>query len=324
MVSIGLDVQLSALGSALQTRIAGYEVELRTPRPPLAEDGIGLLGGELTAPPFERFQNGERLREWIHDTPAAPWGKCYMREPSGGGAAWVRRCALVVPLAADFPTDRRQDVADAIFREAGPWRSCVLDWLETAFCQTLGVAGPPRIGTAIDPWLWSHDGQGWVEHYNNQPLTATGSSGETAVDASSLQQVLHLAGGLVRPPLAWRLTRDAQLQHAVGDHRRAVLDAGTAAELALHQLLKHHGRSPASDLPLGQLVGEANRVPVLEIHDAQTGLVNVRNDVIHRAATPDRSEAERVLQISRQYVALTWPRASLMFEASSPGAGQQT
>ena len=97
MVAIGLDVQLPALGTSLETRIADYGVELRLPRPPLAEDGIGLLGGDLTPPRFERFQDGERLREWIHDdVPAPAWGKCYMREPSGGGAAWVRRCVEFV------------------------------------------------------------------------------------------------------------------------------------------------------------------------------------------------------------------------------------
>src|SRR4051794_16818837 len=105
-----------------------------------------------------------------------------------------------------------------------------MDWLETAFGQAIGLVRPPDSGTAIGPWLWSHDGQQRVLHHNQQPLTVYVSTGDTAVDASSLQRVLRLAGQFEGPPLAWRLIRDAQRQHVAGNDRRAVLDAGTAAE----------------------------------------------------------------------------------------------
>jgi hypothetical protein len=230
---------------------------------------------------------------------------------------------MVVPLAADLPTNRRQEVADEIFQEVDPWQFNVVDWLETAYSQLLVSAEPPKTGHAIQPWLWSHDGPQRVLHYNNPPLTLSVSMGDSAVDASALQQVLHLAGSLVRPPLAWRLTRDAQRQHSRGDHRRAVLDAGTAAELALYTALSRQGWTPKikkngdeKQETLGTLVEEADKYSALRIADAGTGLVDVRNDAIHRAEMPSDQIARRALELSAQYVEKAWPRSGLVGNAT--------
>ena len=316
-MAIGLDVQLSALGSILETRIAGHRVELRLPRPPLSENGIGLNGGDLTAPPFEHVRDAERLRAWMGSgQSSSTWGQCYMREPGGGGAAWVQRCALVVPIAEDLPTDRRNSVADEIFGQVDLWRSVVLDWLHTAHRQLLGSYGTPKMGHAIQPWLWSHDGHRRVVHYNNPPLTINVSPDNSAVDASALQTVLYFAEHGTRPPLAWRLTRDAARQRLAGDHRRAVLDAGTAAELALVELLRQHARAVDEDRDtLGDLIEKAQGVDVLRVVDAKTDLLQVRNDAAHSAKVPNAQTTLRALQISAQYVDDAWPRRALLAAA---------
>ncbi len=123
----------------------------------------------------------------------------------------------------------------------------------------------------------------------------------------------------MRPPLAWRLTRDARRQHQAGDHRRAVLDAGTAAELALYAALSRCGWKPKvkkngeqKQETLGTLVTEAGAFDTLRIADAMTGLVDVRNAAAHSARTPRGTEAARALQISADFVECAWPRSGLL------------
>ncbi|MCZ2805486.1 hypothetical protein O2W18_10260 [Modestobacter sp. VKM Ac-2983] len=315
MVEMDIAVWTSALGSSLKTQIAGHHVELRLPRPPRTAEGIGLLGGELTAPAFEYIEEAEKLRSWMHDTSPA-WGKCNMRDPAGGDAAAVRRCALVVSVADDLAVSGRQDVADAIFQTVHQWRSVVADWLQIAFRQALDAVGPVRPGTAIQPWMWSHDGQKRVPHYGDRTLVVFDHHGEP-VDAATLQRVLDLAADLIRPPLAWRLIRDAQRRLTAGEDRRAVLDAGTAAEIALYEALPLHGVPPAKKETLGTLVGKASTVSALNISNAQADLVDVRNDAAHRATPPGGAKAALALEISASYVESAWPRAALLPSAST-------
>lgn len=309
MVAVSLDVVLSALGSSMDTKIAGQRAQLRLPGPPAPEED----GHELIAPAFEHIQDGERLRQWMEGT-APAWGKCYYGPNSdGGGAAWVRRCALVLPVAQARSSAERQEVADAVYTHVDRWRSLVLDWMEVALRQAPRVDMPSRSGTAIQPWLWSHDGRERVDLYNSQPLTVDAwGLYDAAADAAALQLVLRRAGDLDRPPLAWLLTRDAERAQAAGEHRRAVLDAGTAAELALSALLPQHGQMLKGTETLGSLVNKAVGVPMLNMPHAKIGLVHVRNDAAHRGMVPSRRTAADALQISAAFVEKAWPRNGLL------------
>jgi hypothetical protein len=63
LVAVTLHLQLGALGVVAATRIGGHEAQLRLPGPPADPAGVGLTGGDLTAPSFQYMSDGERLRE---------------------------------------------------------------------------------------------------------------------------------------------------------------------------------------------------------------------------------------------------------------------
>lgn len=57
------------------------------------------------------------------------------------------------------------------------------------------------------------------------------------LDADTIEVCAQLAGRGESPPTEWLFVRDARSAVAAGDYRRAVIDAGTAAELAITELL---------------------------------------------------------------------------------------
>ncbi len=313
MVEVKLHLTLSALAARLTTRIAGWEVQVRLPGPPRAEDGIGLLGGELTAPRFEHVKHPEGLRAWMHAAPDG-WGKCHARSGSDG-AAVVSRCALVVFVPDNEPATEPEEVAEALYWSVDDWREVVLDWLETAHDQTLGRTALPGPGSAITPWLWTHDGQEQVLLHKEQMLSVYGEDPDKALDAAALQQVFGLAGALIRPPLAWTLTRDASRRMWAGDYRRAVLDAGTAAEVALYEALPRHNHKVGPKETLGPLVKKATKVPALHQREAEAHLVSVRNAVAHKGWTPTQRQAEAALTLSAAIVEKALPRSELLAAA---------
>lgn len=308
VIEILLDVEASALGSSLTSRIAGQDVQVRLPRRP----GVGSSSNELHQPAFEHVSAGVSLDPWVRDSPA--WGKWYLRDGEGGAAA-IRRVGLVVSVPDESLKEERQAMAAALYEAVDDWRSLVGDWLEVVFGQTLRLpSSRERPGQAIAPWLWSHDGGSRVLLHNQGPLTALGSRGDKAVDAQTLQQVCTAAGKEHTPPLAWLLTRNARHQHSRGEHRGAVLDAGTAAELALSKVLLERQVNLGDVQTLGSLVGLAQNpkhgVPCPT--DAKDALVCVRNDAAHRGRRPTSTEVTRALQISEGFVHFADPRSALL------------
>ncbi len=308
MVNLQLDVKLSALGSVLTSDLGGLPVEIRLPRLPAADS----QSSELDQPHMEYVGPGESLRNWIDGSPA--WGKWYvMSADRSDGAAAVRQVGLVLTVPDELPTDEREAVAATAYGAVDDWCALVLDWLEVGFGQRLRRASirVSRAGEAIQPWLWSCDGQERVLLHKRGTIQALGSHGERALDEAALQRVFTHAATGQSPSLSWLLTRDAENLLARGDYRRAVLDAGTAAELALSKLLTDRGIAIDPRDTLGSLVRKAlnNGLPCPP--DAPSDLVQVRNDAAHRGRVVD-SEAGTAVQISADLVELSQPRATLL------------
>ena len=308
MLLLTLDVQLAVLDRRLSTTIAGHQAWVRLPRPPRAKEGIGLLGGELEAPIFEQVSDGEKLRAWMQDGASPAWGKCYYRTQTGGAAS-VSRCAVSVQVRPEQSLAQRQTVANSVTANVGTWCSLVLDWLEVAYGQRPRPAGVSE-PSPVAPWMWTIDDERRADlTQREQVLVADGTALlDDAIDAVSLQRVLLAAGAGLRPPTAVLLRRDASRQHHAGDFRRAVLDAGTAAELALFAVLPN----PKERDTLGTLVAKANRLGRLVRPTAKQDFVDVRNDAAHRGLAPSAAQAEKALSLAAEYVEAAWPRAQLV------------
>jgi hypothetical protein len=96
------------------------------------------------------------------------------------------------------------------------------------------------------------------------------------------------------PPAILELLASARLFMRRGDLRRALIDAGAAAEGAIVQRI---GPS-ATGQTLGSLINICRTVEV----DAQVNLVDPRNDAVHRSIAPAWAVAERAIEIVEDLV----------------------
>jgi hypothetical protein len=126
----------------------------------------------------------------------------------------------------------------------------------------LGLGGYARQGTkAGDIQTWTCDGDG---QRAGRGIRSSYPPSRPGIPVNKL----HLedlrgcvtATGKYPPPAEWALIRDARLLLNAGHIRRAVLDAGTAAELAMTTLVDSYLDGTNAQEPLGEAIaGAANR-----------------------------------------------------------------
>ncbi|OHU66362.1 hypothetical protein [Mycobacteroides chelonae] len=141
-----------------------------------------------------------------------------------------------------------REVGRELAQSTSAWWSAVSAWIEILHGQDLSRLGP------VEPGLQFNDTTLWTRLYSlhGHPIreghvlpVGSGAMGVVwpnyaPIDAAQLQQCITWADQHGQPPTEWLLIRDARSLCAGHDFRRAVLDAGLAAELAVNQLISAH------------------------------------------------------------------------------------
>jgi hypothetical protein len=133
-------------------------------------------------------------------------------------------------------------------------------------------------------------------------MDAHGPTSERFVDRRVLALSVSRAGTST-PPISWELLASARMAGRRGDTRRALIDAGTAAEGALSKVLS---LTPNHQLTLGRLVTEALRLNIGVPSDARAALVQPRNHAVHRGHLPGINVG-RGIEIAEELIALVDP-----------------
>lgn len=142
------------------------------------------------------------------------------------------------------------------------------------------------------------------------------------LDVPTLVACTVLAGKGGPPPDEWMFIRDARSALVAGDYRRAVIDAGTAAELAITELLDQHLAlvdTKLSDALMSRgraLEGRAKLMKELGAGVEPAGftasLKTPRNDAAHKGHSPTKSVAQRAINIAAELVEQATPLLSLV------------
>ena len=221
-------------------------------------------------------------------------------------SAVVERLRFVTEGVAD-DDDQFQDTVDHIRRDQADWWSRLADWIGVVSSQDLIELGRQRrirrSFERVSMWIAdAEDGRepGFtslhiphIRGYCGEPLTK-----------EQLTRCMSLTGEAQRPPEAWLLLRDARSLLRSDEYRRAVLDAGTAAELALTAMLdKYLSATSSPDAAdalmdstkmLGPLRGLVKKLLPGALPDKfQSRVIDPRNDAAHgvRLITKDVAEA---------------------------------
>lgn len=220
---------------------------------------------------------------------------------------------VAVPTTAtiSFPLSSNQiggkDV-QRILEQVSEWFDAFCHWLWVVSAQPLDPSSPdPKVLHRESNVIYFA-----ASRANTFSLPASGSAPlvvrldqDSAVSERLINQcVLDRAlkdGVFSPPPFSWELLSSARLAGRRGDKRRALADAGTAAEAALNDLLS---LPPTHKMTLGELVTEAQKRNVPLPSDTMSALVRYRNDAVHRGTSCSFDQLCRAIEIAEELLAL--------------------
>ncbi|MEU5410342.1 hypothetical protein [Nocardia asteroides] len=296
------------LASNFSTKVAGHAATVYLPTAPDTGSESWSLG-----PPAEAMVKSE---------PSDWWGSVTTK--SGGTPIGVACRRLVFSTKLVGTDSERQAAAEAIVAAMDGWWEAAKSWLEVVTGQRLTKVAhePPGVMGNKTP-IWPIDAGGSV----GKPFTIASSSTldmtpVNGVTRELLAESFRLAGEGESAPLAWTMLRDARALLAADHYRRAVIDAGAAAEVAVHKLLDDQralGLVPGSGFGRtlgGRAQALASTGYVLPVPDFQREFVDIRNDAVHvSVSTPPPTAADVRKMI---------PMAATLVEAAYPLPGGHT
>lgn len=306
----GLQVHTECIGAKFTSRTANHDLEIslpqRDPPPDIPEQFRQILGppgfhSELIPPTwkFEPLNQQERLEE-RHVHPV--WGigdwtpaTTKVFPESARNTSMVARCGFYTTVEATNE-DEFQTAASAFLIELDDWWNRFTDWVGVVAGQDFsGLGGYLRRGTkagAIRTWTADSDGNRIGHAFESRSPEPRYGIPSAKLGLEHLRRCVDLAGRQ-DPPAEWLLIRDARLLLNAGHIRRAVLDAGTAAEVAMTVLVDRCLDDLNTDDAVKTAV--ANRHDNLGLMtgllrslradllppDVETDLIAVRNIAIH-------------------------------------------
>ena len=230
----GLVVSHQCLGQSFQAQTESYTVTVTLPSLCAAAPG-----SPLRRPAYRFNNNGEDPNGHEADS---EWGvvgqpRILADEPETKHAI-VAQCVVTTEVDA-HDEDSFFDSIAVVSEEVADWWSWIGDWITVATGQDLTGSGErPRdllTNGGFHAWSGYSDGRrrtpiGWGRQFLAAPVGV--------LEPAQLQLAMDLVADDQCPETEWLFIRDARSLMQAGDYRRAVIDAGSAAELALTKLLQ--------------------------------------------------------------------------------------
>lgn len=315
-------VTSGALDATYSVTLDGHQVTITLPSAP---GTVGRHEG-LSEPTWHYTE---------HDIPqsrlvglAPYWGQPARWNRTTGAlkASRVHRFRLASATTGD--DDHVRAVAFQIAEAAPSWWADASAWIEIIHHQDLSRLGPVEPGLHFNKTsLWARLStlHGHPIHGGSHVLPVGSSNATvvwpdtTAITASELQSCMTHAENHGTPPQEWLIIRDARSLCAGHDFRRAILDAGLAAELAVTQLITKHlgntGHTPSSieaALRKNRMLGRRCAYWIEECGgtlpaDYETKLIDRRNDATHAGHSFPEPDVREAIAVATDIVALMRP-----------------
>lgn len=216
-----------------------------------------------------------------------------------------------------FDIDGADGAVERLAREVAAampaWWAQVSVWLEVLFEQDLSRLGPVDPGVHFSATtLWAR-----LDRAIGGVMPVGGTPGRfnmvrySPADAAGLRRCIALAEAAEQPEREWQTLCEARSFFNGYDFRRAVLDAGLAAEQALRRMLsaamvseerEEADITKATRLPLGQLCDAWSKRGEILPEETFPRLVHRRNDAAHAGALVAREDAKDALSVAREIV----------------------
>lgn len=241
----GFLVLPECLNQSFESRAACFPLSIRLPRLDQEHDVYNLLA------PFSeiRADKDDQDAADARYPGDSEWG-CLQswRDPASGensptpASALVERLRFITEGSVDSDDDF-QNTRDHIRRHQAEWWTRLADWIGVISSQDLVELGKQRRTRRSfeQVLMWIADSaDGREPGFSSLVIPEIRPYCGNPLSYGELARCMSLVAQSKRPPDEWLLIRDARSLLRSGEYRRAVLDAGTAAELAITTLIDRH------------------------------------------------------------------------------------
>ena len=312
-------------GQATPIKVGGLELELVLP------SFEPMVGDDRPPKPIVRPPEVESVRSdvvWadlLRD--ARPWANGQSWRPAGGGALSLSQFSIShVLMRATFPTtDHPEAALDEIrvnfFDAIHAWLEHLVDWLEVGTGHDLRSSPTSHVEYGRGVHAWGYDGANYKTLQANRQYSVTVVV-QVAITEDLWARALAKASVAEAIPIEYEFLQSARHAQRADDYRRAVLDAATAAEIAMTKLLDKKLRR-ASKTVRGlvtsrwrQISGLSEALKKLGFElpkdIANSGLAEPRNAAVHKGIPPTADECLRAINIAAEVVEMASPSALLL------------
>lgn len=310
----GLYVTPDCLDTSYTSRTASHDILISLPRV-----GPGMLEAPsfcaLAATPEEERKTVEDIR----------WGivNNWIDRPDGSQIPTdvrVERLAFALELdAADLRPLGQERLA--AMRDVDAWWTLFALWVSLFTSQDV-ADGVARNGIQGGPiWTWECE-QGLRRKPSSNTTWPIRHEPPNLLDHATMEACMTLTAFGDHPPDEWLFIGEARSLINTGDYRRAVIDAGTAAELAMTEILDQHFATTEEnirDAILSRsrtLEGRATLIKELKAAqiptDFTSGLKTPRNRAAHGGELPTQETAVKAVRIAAEIVEQAHPILGLI------------
>ncbi|MBA0048884.1 hypothetical protein [Mycobacteroides sp. LB1] len=263
------------------------------------------------------------MQEWSDPDPSEDWNTAVLPPKY-----FVVEQLRFITEGAAGDDDEFQHTRDHLVTHRTTWWSLLADWIGVVSMQDLIELGRQRRQSFSRTTMWiteprygQEPGFSWVQMpqlrpYVGDPLTK-----------AQLERCMSLTGEARQPPDARLMLRDARSLLNTGEYRRAILDAGTAAELALTARLDAHlAVNSNPDMAealmdkhrmLGPLTELARKLKVAALPDRfGPQVIEPRNKAVHGGKEMTKDVAEKAVATTSELLQATHPLSDFDFPSA--------
>lgn len=310
----GFLVLPECLDQSYESRMGGcYQLTVRLPRFDFDVHSYNLIAPRTSS--SYRAELDRQDAAEAHDAGTGRWGCMYKWSDPETREGWetgnfppesflVQQLRFTTKAKAG-DDDELQHTRFHIRDHHVSWWSVLADWIGVVSDQDLIELGKQRRSSLSLFSMWTIDpNDGEEAGFNSLKMPEFRGYVGRPLTSVQLERCMALAGEATRPPEAWLMLRDARSLLHTGEHRRAVLDAGTAAELALTAKLDAHltafGNTALAEAlmnkykMLGNLTDLTTKLEVVTLPEQfRQRVITPRNKAVHsgREMTKDLAEA---------------------------------
>jgi hypothetical protein len=314
----GLFMTPDCLGRDFTSRTANYDLIIGLPQ----LDTFLKPPGKVLPPQWTYGPPDAGSRERVNDRDRDPffWGRC-VGYHIGRINVHIFRCRFSTSLTVSTAEEFDAAVEDFL-SELEDWWTRFTSWVGILTSQDFVVLGgyPGAVTRAGSVSIWTSDSQQRVEmRYPTRDHRIKISP----LELHDLKACVTATGNQGVPPAEWLFIRDARSHLDAGQNRRAVIDAATAAEIAMTTLIDKYLATANTD----ELVRTAltERYKALEGRTQllkrlrselpkrlQHDLIEPRNDATHAGYPLTDAQARTAVDMAVDVVAAAYPLSSLL------------